>query len=81
MEAETKTRQINEIAAEIITTWTPVHAWARPYVQAMMQLTTVYSFYGHDSAAYVVNGFLANAGTWKGENARRIKLELNKMVK
>ena len=34
-----------------------------------------------DSAESVVRYFLANAGTWRGEVARRIKAELKEMLK
>jgi hypothetical protein len=36
--------------------------------------------YGADDARGIVMYFLANAGTWRGENARRIKAELKGML-
>jgi hypothetical protein len=34
-----------------------------------------------DSGRSIVAYFLSNASTWRGETAKRIKLELNKMLK
>lgn len=77
-------RTIQEIAYEINKDWgikTSVHA--KPYLDAMY--TMDYSelegnFYGCDRANSVVRYFLSNAITWRGENARRIKLELKKLL-
>lgn len=57
------------------------YAYAWPYLEAMQQLESLSDMYGCDSAKSVVLYFLANAGTWRGENARRIKAELNQMLK
>lgn len=77
----TNQRPLHEIAKDIIADWKPINPAARPYVYAMMNLTLMTDMYGHDSGSYVVNYFLGNAGTWRGEKARAIKLELNKMIK
>jgi hypothetical protein len=37
--------------------------------------------YGLETCFDMVRGFLMNAQTWKGEAARRIKLELPEMLK
>jgi hypothetical protein len=42
-------------------------------------LNSIDDKYGYDSARSIVNYFLANAGTWRGEVARRIKKELKGM--
>jgi hypothetical protein len=47
----------------------------------MCSLTTMQDKYYYDDARSVVLYFLANAGTWKGEAARRIKAELKTMLK
>ena len=41
----------------------------------------VKAFCYQDSGRSVVAYFLANAGTWRGEVARRVKKELNAMIK
>jgi hypothetical protein len=46
----------------------------------MHHLDTMRDKYYYDDAQSVVLYFLANAGTWKGEAARRIKAELKTML-
>lgn len=36
--------------------------------------------YGSDSAESLIRYFLANAGTWRGETARRVKKELRAIL-
>ena len=73
-------REIYEIAKEIRKDWKKVNYAAEPYLDAMEQLVSVDSMYYLDSAASVVRYFLSNAKTWRGDVARRVKVELNKMV-
>ena len=73
-------RKINEIAAEIRKDWKNVNYAAEPYLDAMEQIESVNSMYYQDSSASVIRYFLGNAATFRGEAARRIKKELNKMV-
>jgi hypothetical protein len=47
----------------------------------MYSMNTINDNYGCDSGRSIVNYFLSNATTWKGETAREIKKELNKRVK
>lgn len=75
------TRKIYQIAAEIRQDWKNVNYAAAPYLDAMLDLGTMEDFYGLDSAQSIVLYFLANAGSWRGENARRIKAELKSMAK
>lgn len=77
----TSTRSISEIAAEISKDWKNVYFGAVPYLQAMYGLNNINDSYGIDSAKSIVLYFLANAGTWRGETAKRIKKELNAMLK
>ena len=44
-------------------------------------LSNISDSYYLDSGEGVVLRFLANAGTWRGETAKRVKLELKAMVK
>ena len=77
-----QTRSISTIAREVESDWKEkVNFAARPYLDAMHTLTSVNDSFGADSANSVVLYFLANAGTWRGDTARRVKAELNKMVK
>jgi hypothetical protein len=75
------TRSLTTIAREIRADWTKPYFGAVPYLDAMCSLTTMQDKYYYDDARSVVLYFLANAGTWKGEAARRIKAELKTMLK
>lgn len=73
-------RPIYEIAREIRKDWgSKVNFAAKPYLDAMSQLTNITDMYGYDDAKSIVLYFLCNASTWRGENARRIKKELKQM--
>ena len=72
---------IELLAREIEQDWKNVYFGARPYLDAMKQLTLMRDSYGYDSAKSIVGYFLANAITWRGEVARRVKKELNAMLK
>lgn len=78
---ETKERSISSIANDIRNNWPNVYFGVKPYLSAMFSLTTLEEDYGADSAISVVRYFLSNATTWRGEHARRIKAELNAMLK
>jgi hypothetical protein len=69
-------RPLYTIAAEIKTDWHNVSPYARPYLNAMATLTHITEKYHLDAAAGIVSYFLSNAGSWKGEVARRVKKEL-----
>ena len=83
------TRRICDIAEEIERTWgnwarggaSKVSPHARPYLDAMHELNDLTENFYYDSAKSVVLYFLANAAGWRGEDARRIKAELNEMLK
>ena len=68
------------IAKEIEKTWPNINYAARPYLAAMESLTTMDSSYYADGARPIVLYFLANASTWRGPDARRIKAELKKIA-
>ena len=74
-------RPLHIIATEIKKDWTKVNYGAVPYIGAMAQLNDINESYGYDDAKGIVRYFLANAGTWRGEVAKRVKAELNAMVK
>lgn len=72
-------RPIYEIAREIRKDWAKVNFAAEPYLQAMENLIGIGDKYYFDSAKSMVLYFLSNAGSWRGETARRIKAELKQM--
>lgn len=74
-------RPLYEIAREIRKDWKNVSYCAAPYLQAMLTLDSVTDNYLYDSGRSIVTYFLANAGSWRGETAKRIKTELKAMVK
>lgn len=76
-----QTRSLSEISNEIRKDWKKVYFGAVPYLDAMGTLSSVDDNYMFDSGKSIVNYFLANATTWRGEVARRVKKELNSMVK
>jgi hypothetical protein len=75
-------RRICDIAAEIAKVWrkkdgsTAVYFGAVPYLRAMASLAHIGDDYGCDSGASVVLYFLANASTFRGPDAQRLKAEL-----
>lgn len=77
----THNRPLHAIAADIGNDWKKPYFGAVPYLEAMRALTSITDDYYADSAESVVRYFLANATTWRGEHARRIKAELNAMLK
>ena len=75
-------RPLYQIANEIANDWKDkVYFGARPYLSAMSCLSSIHDKYGFDSGDSIVRYFLGNASTWRGETARRIKKELNDMLK
>ena len=76
-----QTRPDHIIAAEIEQTWPKVNYAARPYLDAMHSLINVNDKFGLDSARSIIMYFLSNASTWRGDDARRIKKELNRLIK
>jgi hypothetical protein len=73
-------RSLGVIAGEIRADWKPANAAAKPCIDAMVTLRSVEESYYHESGRDIVNRFLANAGTWRGETARRIKAELQRLL-
>lgn len=73
-------RTLHQIAAEIFQLWKKPYFGARPYLEAMLRLNSVDEVYGYDTGKSIVTYFLANATTWRGEDARRIKSELKQML-
>jgi len=72
---------VSELARQIRADWKKPYFGAVPYIEAMLSIHDIDGMYYEESAKSIVNYFLANAGTWRGDEARRIKAILNKMVK
>ena len=78
---QTENRSLSTIASEIRKDWgSKVNFAAKPYLSAMAGLDSITDSYGYDDARSIVLYFLSNAGTWRGENAKRIKAELKAMA-
>jgi hypothetical protein len=73
-------RKLSDIAREIRQDWQRPYFGAVPYLEAMASLSALSDRYYADDARMVVRYFLVNAGTWRGETARRIKAELKAML-
>jgi hypothetical protein len=55
--------------------------YAEAYVTPMKSLESLSERYYEDSAESIVMYALANLTSWRGDTARRIKAELNEMLK
>jgi len=75
------TRPLYTIADEIRKDWKNIYFGAQPYLDAMSTLDSINDRYLLESGESIVLYFLANAATWKGETARRIKAELKAIAK
>ena len=74
-------RSISTIAREIRGDWKNPYFGAVPYIDAMECVESVSDPYGYEDGRTLVIYFLANAQTWRGETAKRVKAELKGMVK
>lgn len=73
-------RTLAAIARDIRANWPRPYFGAVPYLEAMSTLGGLDEKYFHDDARSIARYFLANAGTWRGDAARRIKGELKAML-
>lgn len=73
-------RKLSEIAKDILQHWKNPYFGAKPYIQAMLLINSAEpnAPYLSESAEDIVAYFLANATTFRGEDAKRIKAELKK---
>jgi len=72
---------VSEIAYAIAKDWTNVSPYAADYLNAMKEIRSVEDNYYADSAKSVILYFLANAGSYRGDNARSYKALLKEMIK
>jgi hypothetical protein len=73
-------RSIGAIARDIRKSWTKPYFGAVPYIAAMHALNGPDDKYGADDAKSIVLYFLANATTWRGNDARKLKAELKQII-
>lgn len=75
-------RTFQQIARDIKSTWLNVYFGAVPYLEAMLTLNTTNpnAMYLYYTAGDIVKYFLANAQTFRGANAKRLKAELKSML-
>lgn len=76
-------RTFAAIAQEIKRVWAKPYFGAVPYLDAMAEIDSSdkNAPYIFETAESIVAYFLANASTWRGDDARRIKSELKDMIK
>ena len=84
--ANTNQRPLYVIAQEIRQDWKAtskngIYFGAVPYLDAMSNLDNPTDKYGYDSGKSIILYFLANASTWRGDTAKRVKAELKAMSK
>lgn len=77
-----KKRTFQQIARDIKSTWMNVYFGAVPYLEALLTLDTTDSeaLYGIETAGDITRYFLANAQTFRGADAKRLKAELKSML-
>lgn len=77
-----KKRTFQQIAKDIKSTWLNVYFGAVPYLEALLTLNTTdpNALYGIETAGDITRYFLANAQTFRGADARRLKAELKQML-
>ena len=73
-------RSLSTIAREIEGSWPKVNYAAAPYLDAMRELESIDDMYYYDTAKSVVLYFLSNAGSFRGEDAKRLKAELKALL-
>jgi len=74
-------RPIYEIAKDIRKAWGPkVNYAAKPYLDAMRELSSINDKYMYDTGKSIVLYFLSNASTFRGEEAKALKAELKALV-
>ncbi len=82
----TMTRPLNSIAMEIVRLWKAKppgssYRFAMPYVEAMISMSSCKDMYGLEYGDMIVVRALDNMAQWRGDDARRIKAELNQHLK
>jgi hypothetical protein len=75
-------RTISTIAQDILKSWVKPSPYAMPYIKAMLTInsTDPNTKYILEPARDIILYFLANAQTFRGEDARRLKTELKQLI-
>ena len=75
-------RTFQQIARDIKSTWLNVYFGAVPYLEALLTLDTTdpEALYGVETAGDITRYLLANAQTFRGADARKLKAELKSML-
>ena len=77
---KTTVRPLYVIARDIYKVWPKVNYAAKPYLEAMADLTSIDDKYGYDNARSIVLYFLSNASSFRGDEAKALKLELKSIA-
>lgn len=77
---KTTVRPLYVIARDIYKVWPKVNYAAKPYLEAMSDLTSIEDKYGYDNARSIVLYFLSNASSFRGDEAKALKLELKSIA-
>lgn len=77
---KTTVRPLYVIAQDIYKAWPKVNYAAKPYLEAMADLTSIEDKYGYDNARSIVLYFLSNASSFRGDQAKALKLELKSIA-
>lgn len=77
---KTTVRPLYVIARDIYKAWPKVNYAAKPYLEAMVDLTSIEDKYGYDNARSIVLYFLSNASSFRGDQAKALKLELKSIA-
>lgn len=81
----TELRPIYQIASDIRKEWMKakngINYAAKPYLNALMSLSSLKDAYGMDSGREMVLYFLSNASSFRGDEAKSLKLELKQHLK
>ena len=74
-------RSISSIARDINKAWAKPYFGAKPYLEVMMSLDKIEDRFYCDDARSIVMYFLANASTFRGNDAKVLKAELKNLMK
>lgn len=84
MATPSTTRPIHQIASDIAKEWRKskkgINYAAKPYLEALQQLSSKNDKYMYDDAKTVGLYFLSNASSFRGERAKELKAELKKAL-
>ena len=75
-----ESRPLCVIAKDIKQSWKNIYFGAVPYVDALEFLNRIEDIYIVGNGVSIVEGFLANSSSFRGEDARRIKAELKAIL-